>query len=125
MEDEWRGVRDREELNILATINFTLAGVCALLLGVVLIDQGIAHIEANLGLFIILGFLLSLLPGALCLANALQLRRRRARALSYVVAVLQCLAVPLGTLLGIWTIWVLSRPSVVDLYKGKSLTTAG
>lgn len=43
---------------------------------------------------------------------------RRGRIFCYVVAVIACLNIPVGTILGVFTFIVLSRPSVVALYDG-------
>ncbi|MFZ5895051.1 MAG: hypothetical protein ACOY0T_28585 [Myxococcota bacterium] len=48
----------------------------------------------------------------LVLFSGLSLRRGKHRTLSQVVAALCCLNVPLGTLLGVFTLMVLARPSV-------------
>jgi hypothetical protein len=56
---------------------------------------------------------------ASCVLNILSgcwLRARRNRNGSIVVGVLNCLHIPLGTVLGIFTIVILSRPSVRQLY---------
>jgi len=45
------------------------------------------------------------------------LSKRKNRMFSLVVAGLDCLQVPFGTLLGVFTIVVLVRPSVVELYE--------
>ena len=46
-----------------------------------------------------------------------RLKRRRSRAFCMVVAGLSCLGVPYGTLLGVFTLLVLARPSVVRLFQ--------
>jgi hypothetical protein len=50
------------------------------------------------------------------LLSALFMRARRHRVFTIVVAGFECLYVPLGTLLGVFTIIVLSRDSVRQLY---------
>lgn len=45
-----------------------------------------------------------------------RLAARRHRTFCFVVAVLTCLSIPLGTVLGIFTLMVLSRPSVIDQF---------
>ena len=57
--------------------------------------------------------------GALNLLSALFLRARRHWTFSLVVAGLNCLYTPLGTVLGIFTIVVLVRDSVRDLYRAE------
>jgi hypothetical protein len=48
--------------------------------------------------------------------TARALGRRRGRTLCQVCAALTCLSVPLGTLLGIFTFMVLSRPTVMAMF---------
>lgn len=62
------------------------------------------------------GFCL-VLGGALNILSGLFLRQRRHRTFSMVIAGLNCLQVPLGTALGIFTILVLSRDSVRHAYE--------
>lgn len=54
--------------------------------------------------------------GALYLAAAKALAERRSTTLVHVAAAISCLGVPWGTLLGIFTFQVLSRPSVAALF---------
>jgi hypothetical protein len=57
---------------------------------------------------------------ALCLLIAgICLRRRKAHTFCFVIACIACMWAPLGTLLGIFTIIVLVRPTVKDLFAGK------
>ena len=44
--------------------------------------------------------------------------KRRRRMFCLIVAAISCLFFPLGTLLGIFTILVLSRPSVIQQFDG-------
>ena len=57
---------------------------------------------------------------ASCLINVLSgvfLGRRKYRAFSLIVAVIDCIHIPLGTVLGVFTIVVLLRPSVREVYE--------
>jgi hypothetical protein len=45
------------------------------------------------------------------------LGRRKYRTFSLIVAVINCIHIPLGTVLGVFTIIVLLRPSVLELYE--------
>lgn len=54
-----------------------------------------------------------------CIGNLLSgmfLRRRRHRTFSMAIAVINCLHIPLGTILGVFTLVVLGRESVRKLY---------
>jgi heme/copper-type cytochrome/quinol oxidase subunit 3 len=62
------------------------------------------------GFFLVLGSVLNLL-------SALFLRQRRQRVFSMVIAGLNCVQVPFGTALGIFTILILSRDSVRGVYE--------
>ena len=54
--------------------------------------------------------------GVLNLISGICLRARKGRTFSLVVAGLNCLHIPLGTVLGVFTIIVLIRDSVRELY---------
>jgi hypothetical protein len=66
---------------------------------------------ASLAIFLGLAF------AGLTLCSARFLGRRRHRTFSLIVGGLNCLLVPFGTVLGVFTLIVLSRPSVVALYQ--------
>ena len=63
-----------------------------------------------MALWFIISLVLNLLSGIF-------LRARENRTFSFVVAAINCLHLPLGTILGIFTIIVLSRQSVRELYE--------
>jgi len=71
----------------------------------------LAVVYVVVGFFLVLGLVLNLLSG-------LWLRKRKNRLFSLVIAGLNCLQVPLGTALGVFTFIVLSRDSVRRLYEG-------
>jgi hypothetical protein len=59
---------------------------------------------------------------ALCICNiisGLQIRKRKGRIFSFVVAGVNCMQFPFGTALGVFTFIVLSRPSVKTSYAAK------
>lgn len=58
-----------------------------------------------------------LASGALNLISGFCLRARKARTFSIVVACINCIYMPLGTALGVFTIVVLVRDSVRELYE--------
>jgi len=127
---------DEQHLNVLAICHFVYAGLLGLagMAGVVYVILGFAigaavatsgasggagPAAAIGGLFAFIGGLVTLLlwGKATCLIiSAMGLRRHRRRTFSFVIACLSCAAVPLGTVLGIFTILVLSRPSVKAMY---------
>jgi hypothetical protein len=76
-----------------------------------------------LAIFYVIAGLFLVVGGALNLLSGMFLRRRTHRLFSMVIAGLNCLNVPLGTALGIFTIVVLSRDSVRLIYEGSGNVT--
>ena len=68
------------------------------------------------GVFGVAVFLFSMTLAGLKLGVALCIKKRKARVFCMVVAALECLGVPYGTLLGIFTFIVLGRESVERLF---------
>ncbi len=62
-------------------------------------------------------FLILITMAGLQLGVALSLKKRKARTFCMVVAAFECLGVPYGTLLGIFTFIVLGRDSVTRLFE--------
>lgn len=132
---------DREHLRLLAIGHWLQGGVVAffslfpLMYGV----MGIAMIFGGLGAarhagqpsppeLVWMGLLFVILSGGLTLAGMLFagltissgfcLRARKRLGLSQIVAVLNCIFIPYGTLLCVGTLMVLGRGSVQQLYRG-------
>ena len=61
-------------------------------------------------------FVLLMAGGILKFLAYRKLKERRSRTFCMVVAGITCLSIPYGTLLGIFTFMVLSRPSVMELF---------
>jgi hypothetical protein len=61
----------------------------------------------------------------LCFLVARRLRQRRSRVLCLVVAAIDCISIPFGTLLGIFTFVVLARPTVMRMFEKNSSGGAG
>jgi hypothetical protein len=132
-----REIVDNEHLKLLAIFHYVFAGLAALGLMVMLVEflimgavigTAAAHssrsssgpppefIVALLGLFFLL---VSAMLAAIVICNILSgnfMRKRRNRTFSFVVACANCLQVPFGTALGVFTIVVLSRESVRAQY---------
>ena len=64
------------------------------------------------GLFFLLGMIVS----GLVIYSGVLLKRLRKRMFSFVVASIECLFMPFGTILGVFTIIVLSKESVKQMY---------
>jgi hypothetical protein len=77
-----------------------------------------AELFAILKWFYLAGALWFTGSAILNVASGFCLRARKGRMFSVVVAVINCLHIPLGTALGVFTIIVLLRASVRDLYEG-------
>jgi hypothetical protein len=130
--------RDTEQLNLLAIFHYVVAGLAGLFsffpliytaVGVILIfaaRNGSAKPGEELPpeflgwIFAVLGSLLFVigLVMAICIVIAgrsLALRRRYTLAL--VIACIECLFLPFGTILGVFTIVALSRESVKALFE--------
>jgi hypothetical protein len=67
------------------------------------------------GLFIALNLTLAILTAV----AGYNLARHRRRTFCFVIACINCIGVPLGTILGVFTIIVLVRSSVKDLFDGR------
>ena len=129
--------RDVEQLNLLAIFHYVVAGLAALFsffpllytaLGVIFIfasRHGTPKPEEELPpeflgwIFAVVGALLFVIGivMAICIliaGRSLALRKRYAFAL--VVACIECLFIPFGTILGVFTIVALSRESIRGLF---------
>lgn len=131
---------DKPYLNILAICSFVWAGVLFLFSFVPLylhVDIGVMVLKGKIPspsvpnspqavsgpefgwLLIIGGFLFICYILAIAILNllsAIRLRKRKSRKFSIVVGAINCLLPPIGIILGVFTISVLSGPSVVSLY---------
>jgi hypothetical protein len=89
-------------------------------IGIMMITGRIANSPPNVGfVFVGVGAMMIMLfwgiAGCLIISGRF-LNQRRHYMFSFVVAAISCLQVPFGTLLGIFTIIVLSRQSVKAIY---------
>jgi hypothetical protein len=136
--------RDREHLNLLSIFYFILAGLqlfgvffgllYAVIGGVVLTVGAVAEAQEGIAavivgaVFIVLGvvaLVLGLAYAYLLYLTGRSLRDCRRRTLCFVVAILLCvLGGIIGIVLGIFTIIVLSRESVQELFKHGGLASA-
>jgi hypothetical protein len=127
---------DAEHLKLLAIFHFVLAGLAFLGIGFLvlhyaLMSQLMFHPERWQGqrggpppqmffaffrwFYLIFGVML--VVGSVCnLLSGIWIRAARNRIFSVVVAAVNCTQIPFGTVLGVFTIIVLSRDSVRELY---------
>lgn len=66
-----------------------------------------------------IGVVLMVTTSILTAVAGYNLARYRRRTFCFVIACINCIGVPLGTILGVFTIIVLVRPSVKDLFEGR------
>jgi len=127
--------QDQEHLRLLSIFHYVMAGLACLLPLVSLLYIGMGAMMLSgrwpttskaahgdlIGGYVFIGFgcmflLIGLTGAILNFLAARALARRERRTLCLVVAGLNCLHMPLGTLLGVFTFVVLSRPSVQALF---------
>jgi len=133
-----RRKRDLDQLRLLAIFYFVWAGLMLLSIGFLVFHyvimqtvfrspeflktQGNAPFSPHdlMRLFIVFYVLagtLLVIGSALNVASGLFLLRRKYRVFSIVIGALDCLMVPLGTALGVFTLIILSRESVIERYR--------
>lgn len=134
---------DERHLNLLVIFHYVVAGLVALfscffiihlVIGIIAIVSPQVMKGSNGSLpppFF--GWLFALIGGfaillgwafAICLIIAGRFLARRKRYLfCMVMAAMSCMCMPFGTILGIFTIIVLQRPSVKEQFKQRALTT--
>jgi hypothetical protein len=133
---------DAQHLTALSICTFVYAGLVAMmgLFGLIYVVMGIVMATsmppgpaggppaaAIGGIFAVFGGIFTLVGLAMAVVlvmSGLALRKRQRRNLSFVVACLICINIPFGTLLGVFTLIVLSRASVKALYDQRADETA-
>lgn len=130
--------KDAEHLKILSICYYVQAGLTALgaCVPVIHVAMGIAMLTDSFpssgassadrdamhamgGMFVVFGSIAIVLGWAFAVCNFLVARRiakRKSRILCYVVAGLNCLSIPIGTTLGVFTFIVMGRPSIADSF---------
>ncbi len=126
---------DNKYLNLLSMFHYILAGITALfaclpiihvVIGILMLsgkfvqDSGGGEPPRIVGmLFLVMGSLFIILGWglAICMfAAGRKLKKRRNRIFCMVVAGIECLFMPLGTVLGVFTLIVLSKDSVTEIF---------
>ena len=138
--------RDKEHLQLLAIFHYVVAGLAALFsffpllyttVGAIFIFAA-RHGTAKPGedlppeflgwIFVVMGLLLFLLgiAMAICILIAGRcLSRNKHYTFALVMACIECLFIPFGTILGVFTIIVLSRESVRGLFLSATVQAPG
>ncbi|HLG41761.1 MAG TPA: hypothetical protein VI643_00240 [Planctomycetota bacterium] len=123
--------RDEEHLRLLSIFHYVYAGITAfcssipllhVTIGIALLSGAIPESEKDSASLKVAGWMFVAIGGAIVLLGwtfavllfmaARRLGSRRGKVFCTVVAALSCLHIPLGTVLGVFTLLVLSRPSV-------------
>jgi hypothetical protein len=81
------------------------------------VSEGLGWFIGGMGVFVLV---LSVIMGVLFFFAALNLGRHRAHTFCLVVAGIACINVPLGTVLGVFTLVVLTRPGVKAMFGGET-----
>ncbi len=142
MRGDWD--RDREHLNLLGIFHYVVAGIllCPCAYGLAYAGMGglFSSMAQELGqqtpnappeeLVESMGMFVSIFGGGISLASLTLmgcgvyagycLQKQKKRVFCVVTAALLLLFIPLGTILGVFTLIVLGRPTVLDLFEGRS-----
>ncbi len=126
--------QDDQNLNLLSLFHYIMAGLTALFacIPIIHIVLGVLMVTGQLedgqppppflgwmfigfgAAFVVFGWIVAILTAI----AGLRLKQRRSRVFCMVVAAIQCLNMPLGTMLGVVTLIVLSRPTVISAFDG-------
>ena len=125
--------QEEQHLNLLSIFHFVFAGLKVLFSCVFLIHIaiGIAMLCGAIdgkepppkfvGVFLILlgsiFIIVSWILAGLMIALGVQLRRRTSRTCCFVIAGIECISMPFGTILGVLTIVLLMKESVKQLFE--------
>ncbi|MHB9037545.1 MAG: hypothetical protein ACYC64_12835 [Armatimonadota bacterium] len=124
--------QDEQNLNLLSIFHYILGTIVALGSSIFLIHVGIgvamirgafdgkdAPPQALGWLFVVLGSLAVLFGwtlGILMIVSGKRLQRHVSRTFCLVIAGIECIVTPLGTVLGVFTIIMLMKESIVKLF---------
>jgi hypothetical protein len=106
---------DRGTLQLLGIIYTVLGGLDLAGFLILLIASITSDLSPPMPLIAILCFLAA---AAIFTLSGVGMLLRRFRMLSFAVAICICLGFPVGTIVGVWTIIVLNKPGVLQLYRG-------
>ena len=137
--------QDLEHLKLLSIFHYVMAGFACLipLLSLIYIGMGVGILTGSFGhstassragdlfgAYFFIGFgvmfaLVGITGVVLNIVAGRSLARHERRTFCTVIAALNCLHMPLGTLLGVFTLIVLSRPSVKALFDANAAAGLG
>jgi len=124
---------DEEHLRLLSTFHLVLGGILAFFscIPFIHVGMGIAMMSGALDqgrnappplfglIFVVMGgtfILLGWTVAVLLLMAGKRLRKRQSYTFCFVVAAISCAFMPMGTVLGVFTILVLNRPTVKAMF---------
>lgn len=131
--------KDEEHLKLLSIFHYVVGGIAAcfacfpiihLIMGIVMLAGGFQDSSgkgppAAVGLIFVIMALLTMSVGwtlAICLIIAgKRLAKRKRHNFCFVIACVSCIFMPFGTVLGVFTIIVLMRPSVKELFEANKV----
>jgi len=134
--EEYQRRQDEDHLRLLSIFHYVMGGMTALTYSIFLFHFGMGlmmlthpatfadHRCDPMPLFMAWAFtigggsavLIGWITGALTVIAGRDLTRRKGYRLAFVMACLNCLHMPLGTALGVFTLLVLTRPSVKAMF---------
>ncbi len=143
--------QDAEHLKTLSICHYVLAGLCIVpfLYGMFYVIMGIffgaAFMSSNIphrpgepspeiigsvfgGIFIVIGLVIAVIAltvGILLFKSGRNLSNRQSYTFCFVVSCISCALIPLGTILGIFTIITLTRESVKATFDGQQFRQIG
>jgi hypothetical protein len=123
--------QDREHLRLLSIFHYIVGGLSILfgLFPIVHLVVGLAMVTGRMGdgppdlfgwVFVIMASLMiafGVALGILCIVAAGRLKNRTHYTFCFIVACIECAFMPFGTILGVFTIIVLTRDSVKALFE--------
>ena len=132
--------QDREHLKILSICHYVFAGLCLFpfLYGFIYMFMGVffGAMMAGMpqqndgpppalfgGIFVIIGLIvsgISLAIGVAAIMSGRKMSKLNGRMFSFIFACIICPFIPFGTMLGVFTLIVLSRESVKAMFEGMS-----
>lgn len=113
-------------LGALSIVSCTIFGLIYIFLGVMMRNippgakdappPGVEWVIISVG---VLALVAGVVIGCLQIAVGVKLVKHQSRVFCIVIAAIECLNMPLGTILGVFTIIVLVKPSVIALFEGR------
>lgn len=134
--------KDLDNLRLLSIFHYVLAGLCIfpLLYGIfymvigifagamIASDPNIKNASGGAvfgGIFVFIGLIISMIAltvGILLIKSGRNLSKQTGYTFCFVIACISCVFMPFGTILGIFTLIVLSRDTVKALFNGQNVS---